>query len=273
MGTDEPKPFIKWAGGKRQLLNQLIANLPEDFNNYQEFFLGGGALYFKLWSMDRIKKAFINDSNKELINCYLIIKSRLSELIEELKDSKYKNETHIFYAIRALQPEDSIERAARFIYLNKTAYNGLYRVNKSGKFNVPFGKYKNPKFLDEENLMLVSEALKKAEILHTDFSKVLDYARENDFAYFDPPYYPLTDTAKFTSYTADTFTGKDQERLKEVVDKLTGREVKVLVSNSHTDFIYNLYKNYRSVEVHAIRAINCKADSRGKVSELILANW
>lgn len=270
----EPKPFIKWAGGKRQLLNQLIANLPEDFKNYHEFFLGGGALYFKLWHLGRIKKAFINDSNKELINAYIIIRDRLSELIEELKQNKkYANDRSTFYNIRSTEPTDPVEQAARFIYLNKTAFNGLYRVNKSGKFNVPFGRYKNPKILDEDNLIIVSESLKKAEILCTDFSEIIKYAKEDDFAYFDPPYYPLTPTANFTSYTSNDFTADDQKRLRDTVDTLTEMKVKVMVSNSYTDFIMDLYKNYQQLEVYASRAISCKAETRGKVSELVLMNW
>ena len=269
-----PKPFVKWAGGKRQLLNQLVENLPEDFNNYQEFFVGGGALYFKLWNLGRIKKAVLNDSNKELVNTYLMVKDKLSELIEELKqNSKYKNDATVFYQIRASEPEEKIERAARFIYLNKTAFNGLHRVNRSGKFNVPFGRYTNPKILDEENLIVVSEALRHVKVLNTDFTGVLDYAKRDDFAYFDPPYYPLTPTASFTSYTSNDFSAKDQERLRNTVDKLTGMKVKVMVSNSYTDFIMDLYKNYQQLEVHATRAISCKAETRGKVSELVLMNW
>jgi DNA adenine methylase len=271
--SNEPKPFIKWAGGKRQLLDKLISNLPDNFNNYHEFFLGGGAFYFKLWSMNLIKKAYLNDLNSELINAYKIIQRRVDELIEELKRDKYKNESSSYYQIRSSEPVDEVEKAARFIYLNKTAYNGLYRVNKAGKFNVPFGKYKNPKILDEDNLILVSEALKPATLLSVDFSEILAYAKREDFAYFDPPYYPLSSTANFTSYTSDNFSPKDQERLKQTVDKLTEMGVKVMVSNSYTDFITNLYNNYRQVEVFAKRAISCKAETRGNVSELVLLNW
>ena len=271
--NDEPKPFVKWAGGKRQLLNDLISNLPDDFNNYHEFFLGGGALYFKLWSMGLIKKAYLNDANLELMNAYKVVQKRVDELIEELKNSKYKNDLSSYYQIRSLEPADDVEEAARFIYLNKTAYNGLYRVNRAGKFNVPFGRYRNPKILDEDNLILVSEALKPATLLSGDFSGVVRYARRDDFAYFDPPYYPLSPTANFTSYTSDNFSPQDQERLKQTVDELTGMGVKVMVSNSYTDFITNLYNNYRQIEVFAKRAISCKAETRGDVSELVLLNW
>ncbi|MEM3369604.1 MAG: DNA adenine methylase [Candidatus Micrarchaeia archaeon] len=270
---NEPKPFVKWAGGKRQLLDHLVANLPDKFNNYHEFFLGGGALYFKLWSMDLIKKAYLNDYNKELINTYKVIQKRVDELIEELKNSKYRNEASAFYKIRASEPIDEVESAARFIYLNKTAFNGLYRVNKAGKFNVPFGRYKNPKILDEENLCLVSEALKPAILLSLDFSEVTNYAKSEDFAYFDPPYYPLSPTSNFTSYTANDFSPNDQERLKETVDKLTEMKVKVMVSNSYTDFITELYKNYKQIQVSAKRVISCKAETRGNVSEIVLMNW
>ncbi|MCX8202267.1 MAG: DNA adenine methylase [Candidatus Micrarchaeota archaeon] len=269
----EPKPFVKWAGGKRQLLDKLVSNLPENFNNYHEFFLGGGALYFKLYSLGLIKKAYLNDANEELINSYRVIQKNVYELIEELKKPHYINDAIAYYKIRGLIIEDKVLRAARFIYLNKTAYNGLYRVNKQGKFNVPFGKYKNPKILDEDNLIAVSEALKPAVLMAVDFSEVLKYAKKDDFAYFDPPYYPLTATANFTSYTSNDFSPKDQERLKETVDLLTVIGVKVMVSNSYTDFITQLYKNYKQVEVFAKRAISCKAESRGKVAEVVLMNW
>lgn len=266
---DEPKPFVKWAGGKRQLLNILIEESPEKFNNYYEPFLGGGALYFKLWSMGKIKKAYLNDSNIELVNVYNIIKNKLGELIEELQRKKYKNDSITFYKIRKISPENEIERAARFIYLNKTAYNGLYRVNSKGGFNVPYGKYSNPKILDEENLQLVNEALKHATIKNKDFNKIFSIIKKKDYAYFDPPYYPLN-TNSFTKYTKNDFNYEDQERLQKLFTCLNKKKVYTMLSNSDTDVVRNLYKKHIILEVNATRRINCKADKRGKIKELLI---
>jgi DNA adenine methylase len=264
-----PKPFVKWAGGKRQLLDILVKESPEKFNNYYEPFVGGGALYFKLWSTGKIRKAYLNDSNAELVNTYRIIQKRLSELIEELKTGKYENNSTHFYEIRGKELEDDVERAARFIYLNKTAYNGLYRVNSNGGFNVPYGKYSNPKILDEENLQLVNESLKHAVISLGDFKEILSKTKKKDYAYFDPPYHPLNNNS-FTKYTKNDFTFKDQERLQKLFTNLTKKEVYTMLSNSDTIFIRDLYKNHIISEVHATRQINCKADKRGKITELLI---
>lgn len=270
ISSEEPKPFVKWAGGKRQLLDVLLKESPTEFNDYYEPFVGGGALYFKLWTLDRIKKAYLNDSNKELINVYTTIQKRVSELVEELKRSKYKNKAETFYSIRNHTPRDDIERAARFIYLNKTAYNGLYRVNSKGGFNVPFGKYRDPKILDEENLALVSEALKKARITCMDFEGAVSTTKKKDFVYFDPPYYPLNTTSSFTKYTHNDFTLADQERLRGVYSALDSKGVYVLESNSDTEVIRGLYRGYTQLEVYATRQINCKAERRGKITELVI---
>lgn len=270
ISVEEPKPFVKWAGGKRQLLDVLVKESPEQFNDYYEPFLGGGALYFKLWSLGRIKKAYLNDSNAELVNVYSIIQKRVGELIEELSHGKYENSVKIFYEIRGRVPEDRIEQAARFIYLNKTAYNGLYRVNSKGGFNVPFGKYANTKILDEDNLQLVSEALRKAKISCTDFEKAVSSAGKGDYAYFDPPYYPLSKTASFTKYTHNDFTLSDQERLRDVCSALNTKGIYTIVSNSDTDVVRTLYQGYNVVEVSASRQINCKAEKRGKITELMI---
>lgn len=268
----EPKPFVKWAGGKRQLIGTLFENIPESFSNYHEPFVGGGALYFKLWSEDLIKKAYLNDYNPDLIIAYKTIKERPSELIEELKSGKYRNEKDTFYAIRTSKPVDSTERAARFIYLNKTAFNGLYRVNSKGAFNVPFGKYRNPKICDEENIMLASEALRRATLSTGDFSRVLVNAKPKDFVYFDPPYHPVSKTS-FTSYTKFDFDADDQVRLNEIYIKLDEKNAYVMLSNSTAPLVMDLYSNYRSITVMANRAINCKADRRGPVAELVALNY
>ncbi|MFA5049859.1 MAG: DNA adenine methylase [Candidatus Micrarchaeia archaeon] len=270
---NDPKPFVKWAGGKRQLIDTLFNNIPESFNNYHESFLGGGALYFKLWSEGLIKKAFLNDFNHDLINVYQIIKSRPKELIEELKSGKYKNEKDTFYNIRKSKPHDLVETAAIFIYLNKTAFNGLYRVNSKGEFNVPFGKYSNPKICDEENIMIVSESLKRAALSYGDFSQVLKNVKKGDFVYLDPPYHPISKTSNFTNYTKLEFKEEDQIRLNDTYNRLDNSGAFVMLSNSTAPFIVDLYSNYNTLRVDARRAINCKADKRGLVSELVALNY
>lgn len=268
-----PKPFVKWAGGKRQLLKTLYDSLPESFSDYHEPFVGGGALYFRLWSEGRTKKAHLNDYNPELINAYRVIKRVPEELISELKRKKYANNSETFYKIRSEEPQDTTERAARFIYLNRTAFNGLYRVNSRGKFNVPFGKYSNPRICDEENILLVSEALKRATITHGDFSGVKSKAKRGDFVYFDPPYHPVSKTSHFTSYTTASFTEEDQIRLKELFSILDERGVQVMLSNSCAPKIMELYSNYAPERVMARRNINCKAEKRGAVAEILALNY
>lgn len=270
MGT--ARPFIKWAGGKRQLLDELLSRVPEDFNVYHEFFLGGGALFFELCNQGRMRKAVLSDLNPKLMNVYRVVKARPHELIEELTEEKYANDEKSFYKIRSEEPADAVERAARFIYLNKTAFNGLYRENLKGEFNVPFGRYKHPAILDSDGLLAASEALSCATLLCGDFSKIADYAEAGDFAYFDPPYFPVSATANFTSYTAQAFTSDDQIRLKNVFDGLSETGVTVLLSNSHTAFIADLFVDCDSELVSAKRMINCKAEKRGKVKEMLISN-
>lgn len=270
---DEPKPFIKWAGGKRQLLDALLDSSPNEFNHYYEPFVGGAALFFKLWHLGKITQAHLNDSNPDLVNVYLTIQCKVDELIEELRNEKYRNEMNSFYSIRASQPSDSIERAAKFIYLNKTAFNGLYRVNSKGGFNVPFGRYSNPTILNEQNLHAVSKALEDVSISCKDFQEVVRQAAPGDFVYFDPPYHPLNGTSKFTKYTSNDFSLEDQKRLRDTFTQLTNAGVYALLSNSDTETIHKLYSNYHRSEVYANRAINCKADKRGKITELLIKGW
>jgi DNA adenine methylase len=257
----DPTPFVKWAGGKRQLLNQLIQNTPPEFNNYYEPFLGGGALFFKLFALGKIKKAYLNDSNKILIDSYKTIKEHPGKLVAELKSGEYKNDKETFLKIRAEHPENIIKATARFLYLNKTAFNGLYRVNSKGGFNVPFGKYSNPKIVDEKNILAVNKA------------SAVKSADKKDFVYFDPPYAPLNKTSSFTSYTKEDFGEKDQERLAKTVKTLDNKGCLVMVSNSYTPLIQELYNGYNQQVVMASRAINCKGDSRGKIKELIITNY
>lgn len=277
MCKDMVKPFVKWAGGKRQLVNKLFENIPSSFSNYHEPFVGGGALYFKLWNEGLIKKAYLNDFNEHLYNLYIIIKKKPEELIEELKSLKYKNEKSTYYKLRdrynLKKYMDDTERAALFIYFNKTGFNGLWRVNSKDEYNVPIGRYKNPKICDGDNIRLVSEALKKAELSNNDFSLVMKYASPKDFVYFDPPYHPLSTTSNFTTYTKIDFTEKDQIRLKEVYVALDLKKVNVMLSNSPAPLITQLYSNYEQKLVDAKRMINCKGDKRGNISEIVAINY
>jgi DNA adenine methylase len=268
---EEAKPFVKWAGGKRQLLDELTKGLP-DFHAYHEPFLGGGAFFFRLESENRIKKAYLCDSNRELINAYSFIRTQVFELMAELASPEYANNPVAYYKIRASNPTSKVERAARFIYLNKTAFNGLYRVNSKGGFNVPFGKYENPRILDSENLLRVHRALQKDDLYCGDFTIVLKNARRGDLVYFDPPYHPISKTS-FTGYTKNSFYEKDQERLMRTYKALDSRGCYVILSNSYSEFISDLYAEFEPEVVYASRAINCKGDKRGKVRELIVRNW
>jgi len=261
-------PILKWVGGKRQLIEELIRSVPDDFGTYHEFFFGGGALFFELCNSERIDRAYLSDLNPNLMNLYQIVKEKPYDLIEELRQKKYANRKRAFYRIRDNEPVDKVQRAARFVYLNKTSFNGLYRENSKGRFNVPFGKYRNPKILNEESILAASEAFSKARLLCGDFSDILKYAKPNDFAYFDPPYSP-TSKSSFTKYTKSDFGPDDQIRLKEIMDMLKGMKTMVLLSNSYTNFITSLYSDYSLETVYAKRAINCKADGRGEIAEIL----
>lgn len=270
--TRKPKPFIKWAGGKRQLVDILLKNKPDDYNIYIEPFVGGGAFLFAILP----EKAIIFDINYELINAYKVIKENPDALIRSLK--KHINKKEYFLEVRSWNPDklNDIERASRFIYLNKTCYNGLYRENSKGQFNVPFGKYKNPNIVDEENLIAISNYLNlfEIEILHQSYKDVLSLARKRDFVYLDPPYHPLTTTASFTKYTKYDFSEKDQIELAEVFKELDKIRCYVLLSNSNTELIKHLYCGYNIQEIEANRFINCKADRRGKgYYEILVKNW
>lgn len=269
------QPFLKWAGGKRQLLGDIEKYIPKKISTYYEPFLGGGAVLFYL----QPKKAVVNDCNEELMNVYTVVRDNVGELIEELK--KHKNESDYFYAIRKLdrQPDYSqmsdIKKASRIIYLNKTCYNGLFRVNKNGEFNAPFGRYKNPNIVNDIVLRAVSKYLKGNDIriLNTDFENAVKGARRGAFVYFDPPYYPISDSANFTGYTLDGFDREDHIRLKKLCDNLNGRGIKFLLSNSSAPFILDLYKDYKIDFVEANRSINSNAAKRGEVKEILVRNY
>lgn len=270
-----PRPFIKWAGGKTQLVDELVDRLPVVFNNYHEPFLGGGALFFNLYREGKIKHARISDLNSELIDVYCAIRNKRTAVINEL--SKYPHDEEFYYQLRSKNPSElSLPvRAARMIYMNKTGYNGLYRVNKSGGFNVPFGRYKNPKYLDKENLQAVSSALQNVDIHNASFETVLDYAKEGDLVYFDPPYVPVSQTSNFISYQADGFSINDQRRLRDICIELTKRNVYIILSNSDTQTVRDLFSSYtfEISEVLANRSINCNSNRRGKMTELIVTNY
>jgi DNA adenine methylase len=274
--SSHAEPFLKWAGGKGQLLKQYEAFFPSDFNNFFEPFIGGGAVFFYLFNAGRLqdrKKIFLIDSNEELINCYLVIKEDVEKLIKILNSPKFINTEEAFYKIRAEEPKEKFERAARAIYLNKTCFNGLYRVNSKGKFNVPFGGYKNPLICNSRNLIAVSLALQNVEILYGDFDRCLKLVKKEDFIYFDPPYQPLNKTSSFTSYTKEPFGENEQVKLGKVFRELDKIGCKIMLSNSDTSFIRKLYKNFRIEVVLAKRAINCKASGRGAIKELVILNY
>lgn len=272
LSITKPRPFVKWAGGKRQLIKQLLENVPLQYNRYIEPFVGGGALLFELLP----KRAIISDINAEIINAYQVIRDDLDKLINNLK--KHVNTKDYFYKIRSKNPNKmtSVQRASRFIYLNKTCFNGLYRENSKGEFNVPFGNYKNPKIVDKENLIAVSEYLNsnEVEIMCQDYIKTALLAEPGDFVYFDPPYYPLNTTSSFTKYNKHDFNEQDQIRLSEVFKELDSRGCYIMLSNSNTEFVTSLYIGYNILKIEAIRAINCKADKRGKgLYEIIVKNY
>jgi len=271
------RPFLKWAGGKRQLLPEIKNYVPKKYNTYYEPFLGGGAILFNL----QPKNATINDSNTELINCYEVIRDSLEELIEDLK--KHENNELYYYEMRELDRTttykdnyDKIKRASRILYLNKTCYNGLFRVNSQGQFNVPFGRYKNPNILDEAVLRAVNKYLNnnRVKIFNTDFEKAVLDAKKGDFVYFDPPYDPVSNTASFTGYDVNGFDKEEQKRLKSVFDDLTSRGCQALLSNADTDFIIKLYGGrYKIEKISATRAINSNALKRGKITEVLVRNY
>jgi DNA adenine methylase len=270
--------FVKWAGGKGQLLEQFEPLLPKKFNRYIEPFVGSGAVFFYIVQKYDAKEIIISDINEELINAYEIIKTDAERLIIELKQHK---EYHLvegkkyYLTIRATNPKDlpDLERAARFIYLNKTCFNGLYRVNSKGKFNVPMGSYINPDIVQEDKIRQVSNLLKKVTIKVMSFEKVLDLAKKNDFVYFDPPYYPLKKGTSFTTYTKNVFLENEQKLLLDVFSKLDKKGCLVMESNSDTKFIKDLYAKYNIHFVKATRMINCNGDKRGKINEIVITNY
>lgn len=270
------KPCLKWVGGKRQLLKELLPLVPE-FKVYCEPFFGGGAMCFEL----QPQKAIINDINRDLVNVYQCIKNSVDELIEDLK--KHQNDADYFYEIRGLDRDSKkyaeltlVQKASRLIYLNKTCFNGLYRVNRAGQLNSPFGRYVNPNIVNESCLRALSSYFNNndVQILNNDFTDVLCcLPTDNSFVYLDPPYDPVSDSANFTGYTSDGFGRTSQLRLKNELDLLNERGIKFMLSNSATNFICELYRDYDIRIIKAKRAINSKGNKRGEVDEVVIRNY
>jgi len=272
------RPFLKWAGGKTALLHEILPRLPKKIKTYYEPFVGGGAVFFALAAEKRFKSAVLTDINEELIDTYVSIACGVDTVISCLKQHEKKHSEKYYYKVRAIDTsaamwsaKHSAECAARMIYLNRTCFNGLYRVNKSGQFNVPFGRYTNPTICDEENLRAVSTTLEKViDFSSCDFQHVKE-ARRGDAVYFDPPYWPVSATSNFTAYSADGFGPIDQMRLRDVAKRLVDRGVHVLLSNSDTPFVRKLYKGFKIEKVEAPRRINSKCGKRGNVGELLIS--
>ena len=273
------QPFLKWAGGKRTLLPELISRIPKKFNNYFEPFIGGGALFFELKKLGVLEKkeVYLFDKNSELINTYKVVQQNPKELLKLLKVYQAKHSHDFYYETRAKDREedfknsDSILKATRFIYLNKTCFNGLYRVNSKGYHNVPIGSYKNPTIYNPDLILTCSKALQNVAIENTDFSKTLDYVKKDDFVYFDPPYYPLTPTASFTAYDKDLFLDDEQRRLFEVFKKLDEKGCYTMESNSNSEFIDKLYEDYKIYCIVMMgRNINSNTTKRKKIEELLI---
>ena len=297
--TDEKtvKPFLKWAGGKGQLLKEIEKYYPftNGITKYAEPFVGGGAVLFDIISKYDLEQIYISDINAELINTYVIIREHIEELISllnkyqneyvplELEDRKsyYMAKRDRFNYLKVNGNEaENIEKAALMIFLNKTCFNGLFRVNKKGLFNVPMGSYKNPLICDEKNLRAVSEKLQNVKIICGDYRKSAEFIDEHTFVYFDPPYRPLTETASFTAYTENLFNDDEQIELAKFVESMHKKGAKVVVSNSdpknsntEDDFFDNIYSSHKIKRVEAARMINCNSEARGKIKELLISNF
>lgn len=272
---ETPYPVVKWAGGKTRVMGHIVSRLPEKIDRYFEPFLGGGALFLELSRQKRFGRAVVGDENPELMNAYKVIRTSVRDLVAELRNGGYEYDKTRYLEVRALDALslDPVPRAARFIYLNKTCFNGLYRVNGEGRFNVPFGKYKAPVICDEENLLAVSKAMKKARIVEDDFEHQVQGAKAGDFVYFDPPYLPISDTSSFTSYTKGGFSLGDHVRLSLLFRELAQKGVSVILSNSEHPTVRRLYGDFEMVTITGPRTVGGPAEFRKSVSEvLVMAN-
>lgn len=295
--SEKVRPFVKWVGGKGQLLETLKKQLPEymdiEITKYAEPFVGGGAFLFELLNLFDFEEIYINDNNKELINVYKVIRDDVESLICSLRILEYQynnvsdeERQELYYEKREqynnieLAKETDVEKAALFIFLNKTCFNGIYRVNKKGKFNVPFGKRKNVKIYDIDNLFKISSLLKNVTLKSCDYHDVLNFADDKTFVYFDPPYRPLNATSSFTSYTENDFSDKDQIELANLFKELSDKGSKVMLSNSdpknvdeNDNFFDDLYADFKIIRVEAGRAVNSVGNKRGKINELLIMNY
>lgn len=273
-------PFLKWAGSKRQLVEHILSRIPKTFNTYYEPMVGGGAVFFALEEAGKIKKARISDLNPDLIDTYVAVRDHIDELIRILREdySGDVNNSTFFYQVRDLEPGQlnlwpQAARAARMIYLNRTCYNGLYRVNRQGKFNAPFGRYTDPKILNEGVLRDASRALQNVEIRLIGYHHVLERAEAQDFVYFDPPYIPLSSTSNFTAFTKEGFDDVDHAVLADVAKTLAKRDIYVLLSNSDAPSSHRLYAGFHIEKVHARRAINEDPNGRGAITEVLIRSY
>ena len=276
----EPKPFVKWAGGKRQLLAELEKNFPKQFGTYFEPFLGGGAVLFDLLAKKPNLKCSVSDLNSDLVLAYVTIRDKLGRLIESLENHSknyHKDSIDYYYEVRKQEPKSQIEKVSRLLFLNKTCFNGLYRVNSKGKFNVPLGRYTNPNIVNRENLIIASKFLQseRIKISCRDFESILKDAKKGDFVYFDPPYQPVSDTANFTSYTHRDFTEDDLQRLADLANQLNSKGAHVLLSNSNTKIVKKIFssKKWKVKEIAVNRAINSNSQKRTGHKEILIKNY
>jgi len=265
-----PRPFLKWAGGKGRLIPQYITYFPKEYKTYYEPFLGGGAIFFYLHPLE----ARLTDINTELITTYRCVRDDVENLICLLREHQNQHNPEYYYAMRTHVGGSDLEKAARLIYLNKTCFNGLYRVNSQGKFNVPLGRYKNPNVCPEDILRSASRALSNTEIKPADFTDVLNYATSSDdFVYFDPPYHPVSKTSYFTAYSSYCFGESKQFGLRDIFAQLAERGVKVMLSNSDCEFIREIYNKFNIYTISATRSINSNAKKRGNITELLVTSY
>lgn len=269
----EAQPVLKWAGGKRQLLAEILPWLPNRIATYYEPFIGGGAVFFALANERRFERAVIGDRNPALIDVYTSIRDRLGELVTRLEaHGAHATDADYYYQVRgtATSAWTPVERAARILFLNKTCFNGLYRVNRKGEFNVPFGRYANPKVCNVEVLEAASRALQGVEIVNADFGTLADRTKRGDAIYFDPPYVPVSSTSSFTAYDSNVFGAAEHQRLVKVYRSCLEKGVAAVLSNSDCKETRALYHGLDAITVYATRAINSKGLKRGKVSELLV---
>jgi DNA adenine methylase len=270
---------VKWAGGKRQILNQLICRLPSQWEHYYEPFVGGGALLIALWSSGRVEEATISDANFELVNLYQVIRDQPDNLLQAMNNPFFENTRERYLELRHLynqmrgNPASIVERAVLLLYLNRHGYNGLWRVNRKGEFNVPFGKYRSPSLPSEDLILAFSRMLKKVDIRECDFAETAKKAKKGDFVYCDPPYHPLSRTSRFTAYHSKGFSYLDQVRLSEVGRALKKRGVSVMISNSRTPEICHLYRDFHQEVIQASRSINSRGDRRSGIPEVIFTSY